>query len=235
MDTGVVATGRELQMEPIKLPTSIVSAGDARRLQRDLAKLEETIQAIRLRTNAPVAKLPRLSRALEEFASTNRLNFLMPDDRHHAKVFVDYVLKKAPIMHISFASEATRKFTTELIVWLRSNYDTEMLIEIGLEPNIAAGSVVRTANKMFDFSLIHHLKDQRPMLMEHLRRATGSTEPDLVVAPPFGMEPLNTPSQVLISPDSSENPANVTSPSSAESTNMVHVEPIAPQTEVQNG
>lgn len=71
---------RAIYMEPIHLPTGVVSTGDARRLRRDLAALEESLQAIRLRTNAPVAKLPRLSRALEEFASTNRLNFLLPDD-----------------------------------------------------------------------------------------------------------------------------------------------------------
>ena len=156
------------QVEAIHLPTGVVSTGDARRLRRDLAALEETLQAVRLRTNAPVAKLPRLSRSLEEFASTNRLNFLLPDDRHHAAIYMDTVIKKAPVLHISFASEATRKFTTELIQWLRANFDSEMLIEVGLEPNIAAGSMVRTANKVFDFSLMKHLEGQRAMLMERL-------------------------------------------------------------------
>lgn len=155
-------------MDAVHLPTGIVSTGDARRLRRDIAALEETLQAIRLRTNAPVAKLPRLSRSLEEFGSTNRLNFLLPDDRHHAAVFMDYVLKKAPVLRISFASEATRKFTTELVLWLRANFDSEMLVEIGLEPNIAAGSIVRTTDKVFDFSLIKHLESKRPMLMEKL-------------------------------------------------------------------
>lgn len=172
----------------MKLPTSIINTGDARRLRRDIAALEETLQAIRLRTNAPVAKLPRLSRMLEEFASTNRLNLLMPDDRHHAAVFTDYVIKKAPVLHISFAAEATRKFTTELIVWLRTNYDSEMLVEVGLEPNIAAGCVVRTSNKMFDFSLVKHLKEQRTLLMEKL---LGNTNRPLIVvpAPPVAIAP----------------------------------------------
>ena len=175
---------RQPQMDPIRLPTGVVSTGDARRLRRDLAALEDTLQAIRLRTNAPVAKLPRLSRSLEEFASTNRLNFLLPDDRHHAAVFVDYVLKKAPVMSISFASEATRKFTTELVLWLRANFDSEMLLEIGLEPNIAAGSVVRTTNRVFDFSLIKHLAEKRPMLMAKLLETSGPvSHPVVPVAP----------------------------------------------------
>lgn len=184
----VESVPQDAPKEQMKLPTSIVSTGDARRLRRDLASLEDTLQAIRLRTNAPVAKLPRLSRMLEEFASTNRLNLLMPDDRHHAEVFMEYVIKKAPVMHISFASEATRKFTTELIVWLRTNYDSEMLMEVGLEPNIAAGCVVRTTNKMFDFSLITHLQEKRSLLMEKLLGT--NTQPLIVVpAPPVAAPP----------------------------------------------
>ena len=171
---------RQKQMEPIHLPTGVVSTGDARRLRRDIAALEDTLQAIRLRTNAPVAKLPRLSRSIEEFASTNRLNFLLPEDRHHAAVFMDYVLKKAPVMNISFASEATRKFTTEIVLWLRANFDSEMLLEIGLEPNIAAGCVVRTTNKVFDFSLISHLAEKRPMLMEKLLQTQGAIQTPII-------------------------------------------------------
>jgi len=184
-----VAVPQEVKKDPMRLPTSIVSTGDARRLRRDIAALEETLQAIRLRTNAPVAKLPRLSRMLEEFASTNRLNLLMPDDRHHMTVFMEYVIKKAPVMHISFASEATRKFTTELVVWLRTNYDSEMLLEVGLEPNIAAGCVVRTTNKMFDFSLIKHLQDQRALLMEKLLGGANNQPMIVVPAPAVAVAP----------------------------------------------
>lgn len=150
------------------LPTSLVSASDVRRLHRELESLEDTIRAVRLRTNSPVAKLPRTSRALEEFASTNRLNFLLPDDRHHAAVFVDSIMKKAPVLHISFASEPTRRFTTELVVWLRQNFDPEMLVEIGREPAIAAGCVVRTSSKVFDFSLLEHMTAQRQLLTDKI-------------------------------------------------------------------
>jgi hypothetical protein len=172
-------------MDPVRLPTGIVSTGDARRLRRDIASMQETIQAIRIRTNAPVAKLPRLSRSLEEFASTNRLNFLMPEDRHQAEVFMDYVLKHAPVIHISFASEASRRFTTELILWLRANFDSEMLVEIGLEPNMAAGCVVRTSNKVFDFSLGKYLEQKREMMMDLiLNSAPPVAAPTASVAPP---------------------------------------------------
>lgn len=152
----------------VRLPTGVVSMGDARRLRRELAAMEDMLQAIRLRTNSPVAKMPRLSRALEEYAGTNRLNFLLPDDRRRAALFMDDVIRHAPVMRVSFATEATRKFTTEFTMWLRANFHPNMLVEIGLEPNIAAGCVVRTTNKVFDFSLIKHLESQQPLLMKQL-------------------------------------------------------------------
>lgn len=154
--------------QEIRLSTGVVSMGDARRLRRELAAMEDLLQAIRLRTNSPVAKMPRLNRSLEEFASTNRLNFLLPDDRQRAAEFMDGVLRHAPVMRVSFATEATRKFTTQFVLWLRANFHPDMLVEIGLEPNIAAGCVVRTTNKVFDFSLIKHLEAQQPMLMKQL-------------------------------------------------------------------
>lgn len=156
------------QREQMHLPTSIVSTSDVRRIHRQLDSLEDTIRAVRLRTNSPVSKLPRTSRALEEFASTNRLNLLLPDDRHHAAVFIDYIMKKAPVLRISFASEPTRRFTTELMVWLRQHFDPEMLVEIGREPAIAAGCVVRTSSKVFDFSLLEHMTAQRQLLADKL-------------------------------------------------------------------
>jgi F0F1-type ATP synthase delta subunit len=108
----------------------------------------------------------------------------MPEDRHQAEVFMDYVLKRAPVIHISFASEASRKFTTELLLWLRANFDSEMLVEIGLEPNMAAGCVVRTSNKVFDFSLSKHLQSKRDLMMQLMLGDTLPAAPTTVVAAP---------------------------------------------------
>lgn len=166
------------------LPVGVVSTGDVRRLSRDLDSMQETLQAMRIRTTAPIAKLPRLSRALEEFAGTNRLNFLLPEDRDQAEAYLTYVLEKAPVMHMSFASEASRKFTTELVQWLRTNYDPDILVEIGLEPNMAAGFVVRTNNKVFDFSLSKYLESKHDMLMEMILGKTAQAAPTTVVSAP---------------------------------------------------
>jgi hypothetical protein len=124
---------------------------------------------MRLRTSTPVAKLPRASRSLEEFAATNRLNLLLPDDRQRTEAFIAHTLDSAPVLHMSFAGEASRKFTTEIVLWLRTNLQPDVLLNIGLEPNIAAGCVLRTPNKLYDFSLRARFEQQAKLLGDKLR------------------------------------------------------------------
>lgn len=152
----------------LQLPVGIVGIGDVRRLRRDLDSLEETLQQMRLRTNAPVAKLPRATRLLEEFSATNRLNLLLPDDRQRAAAYLANVVKTAPVLHMSFAAEASRSFTTEIILWLRQNIASDVLLSIGLEPTIAAGCVVRTPSRQYDFSLRGQFAAQSSLLAEKL-------------------------------------------------------------------
>ncbi len=167
------------QAEPVglKLPVGVVGPGDMRKLKRELETLEDTLQQMRLRTNAPVAKLPRSSRVLEEFAATNRLNLLLPDDRQRMAAYVAQTIKSAPVLHISFAAEASRKFTTEIVLWLRSNLQADILLDIGLEPNIAAGCIVRTPSKQYDFSLRARFADHADLLAEKLRLPETIEEP----------------------------------------------------------
>ena len=51
---------------------------------------------------------------------------------------------------------------------MRQNFDPEMLVEIGREPAIAAGCVVRTSSKVFDFSLLEHMTAQRQLLTDKI-------------------------------------------------------------------
>jgi F0F1-type ATP synthase delta subunit len=153
----------------LQLPVGVVGPGDVRQLRRDLEALENTLQQMRLRTRAPVAKLPRATRLLEEFAATNRLNLLLPDDRQRASAFLAHTLKVAPVLHMSFAAEASRAFTTEIILWLRKNIAPDVLLNIGLEPTIAAGCVVRTPTHQYDFSLRERFAAKSGLLLEKIQ------------------------------------------------------------------
>jgi F0F1-type ATP synthase delta subunit len=70
---------------------------------------------------------------------------------------------------MSFSADPSPQFTQKLAAWLRQEIHPFVLLQVGLQPNIGAGCVVRTTNKYFDFSLRERFKSKRPLLMEKLK------------------------------------------------------------------
>ena len=119
--------------------------------------------------------MPRTSRILEALAANNGLNLLTATHRHHLQQFLEEVSSKAPVIHISFAADPSATFTAKIVAWLRTNIHPYALLQLGLQPTIAAGCVVRTPNKQFDFSLRNRFHEKRAILLEGL--TTGGIQP----------------------------------------------------------
>lgn len=162
------------------LPPLISGPGDVERTMLELEQLEEFLRAAALRKGGASTKLPKMSRTLERLAEINDANLLQVTDRQRLQAFLKSLQKHAPVLHISFASEPSAVFTAKIIEWLRANISKYVLVQVGLQPSIAAGCVVRTTNKSFDFSLRKHLLNNRGMLLDAIkttgRDATMSTE-----------------------------------------------------------
>jgi hypothetical protein len=115
--------------------------------------------------------LPRTSRLLEDTARTNGLNLLEVKDRQRlTKLFVE-LKKSAPVLTMSFASDPPPAVVQKLIFWLRREVHPLVLLQIGLQPSIAAGCVLRTPNHYFDFSLRRHFSAHRQLLIDKLRES----------------------------------------------------------------
>ena len=99
----------------------------------------------------------------------NHFNLLQTADRRAAAAFLLSVKQNAPVLHISFATDPTAAFTVKIIIWLRTNIHPYLLLKIGLEPRIAAGCIIRTPSKQYDFSLRRHFIDQRDQLISALK------------------------------------------------------------------
>ncbi len=156
--------------ENLKLPLSVVSNGDVMRIRREINQLDEYISQMALRKpGTPPKHLPRLSTSLNDFAEINKLNFLNNTDRSSALKFFQNLLDKGPIVHISFASEPSESFIRKITAWFRDNTTPLVMINIGLEPSIAAGCTLRTENHFHDFSLREHFKEQRSLLLNGIR------------------------------------------------------------------
>ncbi len=154
----------------LALPSLVIGRADALRLQRELEALNDFLYQAGLRAGGEqTAKLPKTSRVLDEFAAINKLNLVMPESRKSSLEFMEIIVTKAPVVHMSFAVEPSSAFRQKLIVWWRQNIHGYVLMDVGLQPNIAIGTVVRTSNKQYDFSLRKHFTDNKDVLVKLLQ------------------------------------------------------------------
>lgn len=160
----------------LRLPTLVFGSVEVRRIQRELGALEEYAQQAALRNKAdkqPLA-LPQVSRLLHALATENRKDLLEAADRAALGAFLRDVTEHAPTVHMSFASDPSAAFTAKIVGWLRANIHPLVLVQLGLQPAIAAGCVVRTTNRVFDLSLRRQFDTQKSGLLDALEGKTAA-------------------------------------------------------------
>jgi len=132
----------------ISLPEQLVSSVDLSRIIRELEALDESLRQAELRKPGEPTKLSRSSVSLEELARINKVSLVDSKQRQQLILLLKGFLDHAPRIHMSLATEPSAGFTRKMILWLRANIHPVVLLEIGLQPTLAAGCIVRTTNKM---------------------------------------------------------------------------------------
>ena len=164
-------------MEPkggeFRLPIGVVGRVDIGRLLRELEALDNFLLQAGAGGHKHAATLPKTSYSLEGIAGQNGLKLLAKPDRLTLKKQLETVRASAPVVHISFAAEPPPAFLQKIIGWFRSEIHPMLLLQVGLQPDIAAGCIVRTPNHYFDFSLRRNLYQKRSVLIDGLH--TGAT------------------------------------------------------------
>ncbi|PJE65396.1 hypothetical protein COU91_01885 [Candidatus Saccharibacteria bacterium CG10_big_fil_rev_8_21_14_0_10_47_8] len=150
----------------LKLPSGIVSQVDVARVLRELNALADFFVAAVARKSGTPMQPPRLTRLLTQLAQENHFNLLEESNRKELARMLNDVLGHAPLLHISFASEPSTKALETILVWMRGNIHPQTLLQVGLQPNIAAGCVLRTPSKVFDLSMRSYLQKQENYLVE---------------------------------------------------------------------
>jgi hypothetical protein len=154
------------------LSDAIATRVDVGRLARELDELDNYLLQSKIRQGGqPNTLLPKLSSMLEQLAADNQLNLLHDDGRRTLIKYLAHIKDKSPIIHVSFASDPSGMFISRLIMWFRQNIHPYALLQIGLQPQIAAGCIVRTSSKYYDFSLRKTLEKSKPLLGELLEAA----------------------------------------------------------------
>lgn len=170
----------QAQAAQFKLPVLVFGVVEVRRLQRELEALEEFVRQSQLREPGQQGRLPRVSRLLDALATDNGLQLLQPDHRQQILQFLKWIETQAPTVHMSFAIDPSSSFTSKMVTWWRANVHPFMLLDVGLQPTIALGCVVRTQNKVFDFSLRQRFADTQGMLIQAFDTMAGEGQPATV-------------------------------------------------------
>lgn len=150
------------------LPAAVSSPADVGRLARELKTVDDALLQLSLRSGGTAVKMPKTSQLMDQLIQLNKLNLLKPTDRAVLGQYLAALQAKAPVLHISFGADPSAAFLEKLTVWLRLELHPQILVTIGLQPNIGAGCVVRSTNKYFDLSLRQSFADKRGLLLDAL-------------------------------------------------------------------
>lgn len=160
------------QQRGFVLPVSIISPTDIARLKRELEQVEGYFQQVKIREGGQQqAVMPRLSKLMDQLAVENKLNLLLDEHRSYVLKSLEVLQSTAPVLHISFSVDPPGSYVQKIVYWMRSNIHAQVLVTVGLQPNIGAGCIVRTTNRIFDFSLREYFNAKRDFFIEKMHEA----------------------------------------------------------------
>jgi hypothetical protein len=151
------------------VPFSVVGRIDVAHLSRELEAVDNFMEQARLRQPGTPVTPPRMSKLLEDLAVANEVNLVQKTDRANLALFLKELRDHAPVLHFSFAIEPSGTFLQKLLEWIRTEIHPLALVDVGLQPSVAAGCVLRTSSKRFDFSLRQHFLKNRSQLVELIK------------------------------------------------------------------
>lgn len=148
------------------LTPSVVTSLDIGRAIREAEKLDDFLYQSKIRSPGSQQPMPKVTRMLEGLAEANGLSLLNATHRKHLIGNLEKIKTSGKKIHISFAVEPAPAVMQKIVIWLRENIAADLIINVGVQPTISVGCVVRTTNKVFDMSLRHRFADSKKMLAE---------------------------------------------------------------------
>lgn len=153
----------------VRLPSVIVGAGDLTRVYRELKTLDDQLSQLEIASGSGSVAMPKISPVLIELAQTNSYDISLRSDRAKMLIFLERLKDGAPRFHMSFAGEPSDEAVHRIVKWLRDEISAYTLLQVGIQPAIVAGCILRTPNRVFDLSLRHKLNEAQPVLTEKIR------------------------------------------------------------------
>lgn len=168
---------KETKSPAFKLSDRLVGSVDLMRTLRELKGLDDWLNQAAIRSGGGQVTAPKTSTTLDEISSSNGVSLLDNAQRGQLIKALESFANSAPKIHIAFAVEPSANFLKQMISWLRTNINPIILLDVGLQPALAAGCSVRTTNKLFDMSLRNRFSDSRHLLAEAIDAIQDKVSP----------------------------------------------------------
>tara|TARA_Y100001970_G_scaffold250241_1_gene321816 strand:- start:256 stop:738 length:483 start_codon:yes stop_codon:yes gene_type:complete len=153
--------------DTVALPESVVTKADLSRLIREVEEYSEVAYQAEVRgSTAPSVHyaspaLQFLARQQEGILNSRQARHTLLDQLHTLQGVV------IPV-HVGFASQPSIKALQQLVVWFRKNVDPSIVVQVGVDPSIIGGCVVRTTNRVFTFTLAEALRSSQTALAKEV-------------------------------------------------------------------
>lgn len=135
----------------LKLPADIHSADQLQFCAEELRRYAAAAAgAARAEESPPLPELSPESQILQGLLpASERQNSQSLED---LRLEIEKLITQWPSVSITLAAPAPRALKAELTGWLRQNIRPDLLVSFNVNPDIAGGMLIRTTNRVFDFS-----------------------------------------------------------------------------------
>lgn len=145
------------------IPGSVVSRADISRLIREVEAYSEAAYQAELR-HAAAPSTSYASPGFQELERDNKEVFASAAARKALIEALRDFQQSAAQVHVSFASQPSVKAVQQIVAWFRRNTQPNIVVQVGVDPSIIGGCVVRTTNKVFTFSMADALRSSIKVL-----------------------------------------------------------------------
>ena len=160
------------------LPTAIATKADLVNVIRNLEAVLDTFVENSVRTDEGVdfASQATVSSNLALLVKENQLEVSV-ETLKALQVWLNHLKDHAPMVRFTFANDPNPEFLASIVEWLRQNSGQFVLIRYGIQPSIAAGCLMYTPRKRYDFSLRKTILGRGQELVEYIRAASAEPTP----------------------------------------------------------
>ncbi len=150
----------------LKLPLLIQTPQDVAVCHSELLQYQKTQQTQQLSKQvgaSQTAQLVALSPASQQLLDLNKT-----DDWSEIIATLADLPNQAPVVHLTVATKLTETGQTKLVKWFRETCHPAVLLSLMVVPEVAGGVIVRTPNRLHDYSYATSLEAHKTDLLKAL-------------------------------------------------------------------